>query len=112
MRLAILTSHPIQYYAPLFRELAERMDVHVFFAHRASAADQARAGFDTKFEWDIDLLSGYAHSFLKNVARVAGTDRFFGCDTPEVGDKLREGGFNALLMLGWHLKCFAQGLLA
>ena len=36
MRLAILTSHPIQYNAPLFRELAKHVDLKVFFAHRAS----------------------------------------------------------------------------
>ena len=45
MRLAILTSHPIQYYAPLFRELARKVDLCVYFAHRATAEDQASAGF-------------------------------------------------------------------
>ena len=48
-------------------------------------AEQARAGFGTQFEWDVDLTSGYAHSFLDNVARRQGTDRFLGCDTPEIG---------------------------
>ena len=36
-RLAILASHPVQYYAPLFRELAERVDLQVFYAHNAMA---------------------------------------------------------------------------
>ena len=78
VRLAVLTSHPIQYYAPLFRALAQVVDLHVLFAHRATPAEQARAGFGTPFEWDVDLTSGYAHSFLKNVARQPGTDRFPG----------------------------------
>ena len=68
MRLAIVTSHPIQYHAPLFRELARRIDLTVFFAHRATPIDQANAGFGVEFDWDIDLLSGYEHRFLSNVA--------------------------------------------
>src|SRR5690349_5865821 len=111
-RLAVLTSHPIQYYAPLFRELAGRFDLHVFFAHRATPEEQAAAGFGVPFEWDVDLLSGYPHSFLKNVAQDPGTGRFSGCDTPEIGARLREGGFAALLLTGWNLKSFLQGLIA
>jgi glycosyltransferase involved in cell wall biosynthesis len=111
-RLAILTSHPIQYYGPLFRELAKEMDLHVFFAHRASPVEQARAGFGTAFQWDVDITSGYAHSFLKNVAVRPGTDHFCGCDTPEIGQRLREGQFDGLLIMGWHLKSYIQGLFA
>ena len=75
-------------------------------------AEQARAGFGTPFAWDVDLTSGYAHSFLENVARRPGTDRFLGCDTPDVGQHLREGRFQVLLVLGWHLKAYLQGILA
>ncbi|HEX5959497.1 MAG TPA: hypothetical protein VFY92_12685, partial [Hyphomicrobiaceae bacterium] len=64
MRLAVLASHPVQYYGPLFRALARTLDLHVYFAHRASPGEQARAGFGTAFDWDVDLTSGYAHSFL------------------------------------------------
>jgi len=112
IRLAVLTSHPIQYYAPLFRALAQVVDLHVLFAHRATPGDQARAGFGTPFAWDVDLTSGYAHSFLENVARRPGTDRFLGCDTPRIGQHLSKGRFQVLLALGWHLKVYLQGILA
>jgi glycosyltransferase involved in cell wall biosynthesis len=102
----------VQYYGPLFRALARQTDLHVFFAHRASPAEQARAGFATPFEWDVDLTSGYAHSFLENVAREPGTGRFAGCDTPSIGRHLRAGRFHALLLTGWHLKSYLQGTLA
>lgn len=111
-RLAVVSSHPVQYYGPLLRRLALDIDLHVFFAHRATADDQARAGFGTAFEWDVDLTSGYAHTFPGNVARRAGTDRFSGCDTPEIGALLREGRFDAVLLMGWHLKSYVQGLVA
>jgi glycosyltransferase involved in cell wall biosynthesis len=111
-RLAILASHPVQYYAPLFRELARHIDLHVFYAHNATAEQQAAAGFGQAFTWDVDLTSGYAHSFLRNVAQPPGTDRFAGCDTPEIGAHLRQGRFSAVLALGWHLKSMLQGIVA
>lgn len=112
MRLAILASHPIQYQAPLFRELARRLDLVVFYAHRASQGDQAEAGFGIGFEWDIDLLSGYEHCFLSNVSRQPSLDHFAGCDTPSIAGELPRGRFDALLVMGWHLKSFWQGVWA
>lgn len=111
-RLAILASHPIQYHGPLYRELARRVDLEVLFAHRASPAEQARAGFGVAFEWDIDITSGYRHRFLENVSRVPGTDRFLGCDTPGIGAAIDAGSFQALTVLGWHLKSYLQAIFA
>jgi glycosyltransferase involved in cell wall biosynthesis len=112
MRLALLASHPIQYQAPLFRELAQWVDLQVFFAHRANEADQANAGFGVGFTWDVDLLSGYRHHFLHNVSRHPGLDLFEGCDTPSIASELAHGSFGALLVMGWHLKSFWQGIWA
>ena len=92
MRLGILTSHPIQYQAPWFRALAKVVDLEVFFAHRQSAAEQGKAGFGVAFEWDVDLLSGYRHRFLKNVSSKPGVGHFFGCDTPEIAEIIRGRG--------------------
>jgi glycosyltransferase involved in cell wall biosynthesis len=112
MRLAVVASHPIQYHAPLFRVLSQRLDLMVFFANRASSSDQAKAGFGVAFDWDVDLLSGYAHHFLTNVAKLPGVDHFAGCDTPEIGTRLQKGRFDAVLVQGWNLKSFLQAVLA
>lgn len=112
MRLTIVTSHPIQYQAPLFRKLASELDLTVFFAHRASAKDQAAAGFDVGFDWDVDLLSGYNHRFLSNVSRSPGVNRFAGCDTPDIGRLLDTISCDAVLVTGWYLKSFWQAIWA
>src|SRR5690348_3006692 len=62
-RVGFLVSHPIQYYTPIFRALERQCDLTVFFAHRQTAEQQARAGFGVAFDWDIDLLSGYDSRF-------------------------------------------------
>ena len=111
-RIGILTSHAIQYYSPIFRELAKVADVKVFFAHRATLEDQAGAGYGVPFEWDCDLLSGFDHVFLKNVSARPGVGHFFGCDTPAIAGEIGRGGFDAFLVTGWHLKSYWQAARA
>jgi glycosyltransferase involved in cell wall biosynthesis len=111
VRIAAIISHPIQYYAPIFRELAKRVDLHVFYAQTLSPAQQAE-GFGRAFEWDIDLLSGYSHSFLSNVSKRPGPDHFLGGDTPDIGARLAGGEFDGLLVVGWYLKSFVQATWA
>jgi glycosyltransferase involved in cell wall biosynthesis len=111
-RLGILASHPIQYQVPIFRELARHVDLHVFFAHRQTRGGQAKAGFGVEFDWDLDLLDGYAHTFLPNVARHPDTSRFRGCDTPAIQDAINRNGFDTFLVMGWNLKCYWQAVRA
>lgn len=112
VRIGFLVSHPIQYYAPIFRELAKRCDLSVFFAHRQTAAGQAQAGFGVAFDWDVDLLSGYPSRFLTNVARSPSTDRFWGCSTPEIAREIGAGRFDAFVVPGWSLRTYWQAVLA
>ena len=111
-RLAIVTSHPIQYQAPWFRALAQATDLEVFFCHRQDAAGQAAAGFGVEFDWDVPLLDGYRHTWLENRARHPGVSSFSGCDTPEISARLRAGRFDACLVCGWYLKSYLQAILA
>ena len=111
MRIGVLTSHPIQYQAPYFRALTKRADLHVFFAHRPTAEQQG-SGFGRSFNWDVDLLSGYSYTFLRNKAKNPGTNSFFGCDTPEIKEVIRTGHFDAFIVSGWFLKSYWQAVRA
>lgn len=108
MRLGVVTSHPIQYQTPLFRALAERVDLTVYFAHRAAPKDQAEAGFHVGFDWDIDLTSGFRHRFLENTSRRPSITRFTGCDTPGITEVLAADEPDVLVVHGWHLKSLLQ----
>jgi glycosyltransferase involved in cell wall biosynthesis len=112
LRIGFLVSHPIQYYAPIFRELATRCDLTVFFAHRQTAQGQARAGYGVAFEWDVDILSGYRSQYLSNVSRRPSTDSFKGCDTPDVADEISKGRFDAFIVPGWGLRSYLQAASA
>jgi glycosyltransferase involved in cell wall biosynthesis len=112
MHIGVLASHPIQNHAPLFRELAKRCDFTVYFAHRQTPQGQAAAGFGVPFEWDVDLLSGYRHVFLRNRARTPSTGRFFGCDCPDVGQAIAGDRFDAFIVTGWGLLAYWQAVWA
>lgn len=112
VKLAIVATHPVQYYAPWFRHLAASMDIEVLYAHRQDAKGQADAGFGVPFHWDTPLLDGYPFRWLNNVARHPGLGTFGGCDTPELFEIVRRDRFMACLILGWNFKCFVQAAAA
>jgi hypothetical protein len=86
-KLAIVSTHPIQYHAQWFSALAARpeLDLSVFYCYSASPADQAQAGFGVEFDWDIPLFEGYRYTFL-NGARKPGN--FFAPDPLGIGGML------------------------
>lgn len=111
IRIGILASHPVQYQAPWFRALATRADLMVFFAYRPDPDSQGE-GFGKAFTWDVDLLSGYPHEFLNNIANEPGATRYNGCDTPEIGRRITEERFDIFIVSGWYLKCYWQAIRA
>lgn len=113
-RLAILTTHPVQYHAPWFRLLAAKTEneLEVFYCHAATPAEQAAAGFGVEFDWDIALLEGYRHRFLNNVAKKPAVSGFWGLDTPEIANIIKNGSYDAVLINGWHYKSAWQTMHA
>lgn len=113
-RLAIVASHPVQYHTPWYRNLAAQpgLDLEVLFGHYASGREQAQAGFGVEFDWDIPLLDGYSHRFLTNVAVQPSVNTFRGVDTPGISQVLRQGRFDAVLVLGWHTRGYWQAIQA
>ena len=103
-RLAIITTHPIQYYAPVFRQLVVDgvVEPRVFYTWSQSASgDLFDPGFGKRFSWDIPLLDGYDHEFVPNVARRPGVG-FFGIRTPTLVPRIEAWGADAVLVYGWN----------
>lgn len=113
IRIAFVTSHPIQYQVPVFRCLAQRPDLEfiVLYAMLPDSASQG-AGFGVSFEWDIPLLEGYKYRVLKNVSGNPGVTHFQGCDTPEIQSVLEELKTDVVVVNGWVVKTCLQTLKA
>ena len=72
LRLAHVVSHPIQYFAPLYRQVAGRpeVDLTVFFYSDETVREFADPGFGRTIEWDVPLLEGYRHVFCSSSRRT------------------------------------------
>ncbi len=110
-KLAIITTHPIQYNAPLFRLLTERdqIAVKVFYTWGKEALkNKYDPGFAKVIDWDIPLLEGYDYEFLENVSDDKGSHRFRGIVNPDIINRIDDFGPDAVLVFGWsfvsHMK--------
>lgn len=111
-RIAVVASHPVQYQAPFFRRLARQADLTVFFCQRHDPSMERANGYSEAFSWDVPLTDGYRHEWLTNIAPHPAVDRFSGCDTPDVAERIAERAFDACIVQGWYLKSYAQAILA
>ncbi len=100
--LAVFSSHPVQYQAPLFKKLAAQpgLDLRAYYYCRQGLDRSFDPQFGRTFKWDLPLLQGYEAVFLRNVSPMSGF-HFFGFINPGVSAALRTGHFDAALITSW-----------
>ncbi|MEI6456970.1 MAG: glycosyltransferase family 4 protein, partial [bacterium] len=103
-RLAIISSHPIQYNAPLFALLAgsEKLEIRVFYTWSQSRESLFDKDFGKTIQWDIPLLDGYPYEFVPNISPNPGPGSYRGIVCPELNVKIAGWGAEALLVYGWN----------
>ncbi|MFB6286518.1 MAG: glycosyltransferase family 4 protein [Candidatus Bipolaricaulia bacterium] len=108
-----MTTHPIQYYAPLFRELADResLDIHVFYGWEGATNSAYDPGFEDDVQWDVPLLEGYDHTFVPNTSSDPGSHHFRGLINPDLIPEIESWGPDALLLFGWAYQSHLRALL-
>ena len=93
-RLAILSTHPIQYNAPLFRMLAQEksIDLKVFYSKKT---EQVRfdKDFGQEITWDVPLTNGYVHESFDANEKLGRT---------ELMAAIESFSPDALLVYGWN----------
>lgn len=111
LRLAIVATHPIQYYAPLYRALTDisGLELCVFFCSRAGAETYFDAGFGKSVRWANDLLGGYVHTFLEDadVTDSRGLDRL---DNPSAAAALARFAPDCVLIQGYSVPTMRRAL--
>jgi glycosyltransferase involved in cell wall biosynthesis len=102
-RVAIVASHVIQYQDPFFRLLAADQDVDltVLYLSNAGAESYRDKDMGTTLRWDVELLTGYRHVFLRNLVHNSnrGWTRHI---NPGIVSALLRGHYDMVIfMLGW-----------
>ena len=100
--LAVIETHPIQYHAPVYRELQSKYGISVsaIYASDFSVAGYIDTEFGVSFAWDTDLLSGYEHQFLTRVAH-GGARNAKDTTVHGLADALEEVNPRAVLLTGY-----------
>jgi glycosyltransferase involved in cell wall biosynthesis len=108
-KLAVIITHPIQYYAPIFKLLNDRgkLQIKVFYTWEQSIEKIYDVKFGKEIKWDIPLLEGYDYNFSKNVSKKPGSVSFMGVINPTLIKEIKTLNPDAILVFGWnHLSHF------
>lgn len=110
-RFVVVASHPIQYYAPFYRALAARtnMHVHAIFGARIGLEKMRDTEMGVDVAWAMDLLGGYSHEFLPEAAKIKRTG-FREVDNPSVGAALARARPDVVLLHGYANKTMLRAL--
>ena len=126
MRIAFIVSHPIQYYVPIYRELAKRLReggkvgksegekvgvsaLKVFYTWRdAGPARDAR--FEKTFAWDIPLMEGYDFEVVPNTSPDPGTNHRRGLINPDLVERVKAWQPDAVHITGYNYVSHGQAI--
>lgn len=105
-KLAIISTHPIQYNAPWFQLLNSRqeVDIKVFYTWSQAQKTVKDKTFGRDIQWDIPLLEGYTYEFVVNTAKQPGSHHFFGIDNPNLVKAIEAYSPDAVLIFGWNFR--------
>lgn len=107
-RLAILLSQPVQYFAPLFRQLAQRpeIDLTVMYCSLGGAEAYFDPDFGRIVKWDTPLLEGYRYKVVRSWPQK-NAQGFLASFAPAVLREIKAAKYDALIVFGWsNLTCW------
>lgn len=113
-RIAVVNSHPIQYFAPLYAYLSRDPDIEVtaLYCSDYSLRGAVDPGFKQAVTWDVDLLSGYRSVFLGKGAKTRRIEGFFSLVCPELWREIRAGNYDAVWLHGYGFAAYVLAFFA
>ena len=111
-KIAIITTHPIQYQIPLFKKFNKyRIKADVFFASTHGLSSKtADTEFSLKFNWDTykNPLKGFKSYFSKNQKN---TIFDFNLSFKNLEKILKRNHYDAILIFGWNKVLYLKAFL-
>lgn len=104
IRLAWLSTHPIQYQVPLLRAIAASpgIDLTVLYFSDFSTRAYVDREFGRVVQWDVPLLDGYQYEFLPGTGHQVADAAFFSPRIGGLAERLTPKYFDAVLIQGWN----------
>ena len=100
-KIAIFTTHPIQYQIPLFRMLSKinNLTLKVYFASNQGLKSKKDKDFDKIFAWNINLKSGYNHKFVGSENKDVNS---FYLNSNIIQKEIKKNKFDISVIFGWN----------
>jgi glycosyltransferase involved in cell wall biosynthesis len=105
-RVAFINTHPIQYFAPLYRYInahSTAVEAVPVYLSDHSLRGGMDPGFGQKVTWDVDLLSGMDPIFAKGAETRKLDPGATKMLTPDVWRIVRNGNFSAVVIHGHRI---------
>ena len=114
LRLSVVLTHPIQYYAPWFRYMAAHcpeIDLTVLYVTQPTPEQQG-VGFGLPFTWDTPITDGYRYRVLRQPDNSidVNSGNFWGVRARGIGSAIKESAPDVVLLPGWHSATYLQAL--
>lgn len=103
-RLVFINSHPIQYFAPLYAELAKKEDwiLDVWYMSLHGISGELDEEFGQSIRWDIPILKGYPYCVLSNQSPKPSIYSFWGLINLSIIKKLKNTPPSIIVVHGWN----------
>lgn len=102
--IVFLNSHPIQYFAPLYTKISNStaINLEVLFCSDETVKGAIDREFGIQVSWDIPILEGYTHTFLKNYSlNPSIANGFWGLLNLDIINYLRKKPKSVIIVHGW-----------
>ena len=103
-RVLYVLGHPVQYFVPVLRLLAQNPQLDVTSAycrmHGAKAAHDPE--FGATIQWDVPVLDGY--SWIEVPNKGTDSEGFWGLYNPGLWKLVREGNFDAVVCITGYIR--------
>jgi glycosyltransferase involved in cell wall biosynthesis len=105
MRLAIVRTHPTQYFSHLYRAIASTpgIDLKVFYILKDRGQGEFDPDFNQFVSWDTDLLAGYEYEFLAPAPLPFPPKHVFESRSTQLVQHLSAEKFDVLFSAGYAL---------
>lgn len=101
VKVIFIHSHPIQYFAPLYKKVSESFSSITLFCSGHGLKGEKDREFGVNIKWDIPVLDGYDYLFLKNQSWKKGIYGFWGLMNLSIFPYLLKNKKSLLVVNGW-----------
>lgn len=114
IRIGVVNSHPIQYFAPLYAHLNRdnRLEVTALYCSNIGLRGAIDSSFKHALKWDIDLLSGYRSVFLGKRASKRELKGFWSLIVPEIWSEICSGQYDVIWLHGYSYAAYLIAFVA